>query len=153
MISPEEKVSEFVRAFGASLDPRLWVVLMKEEIDEFEKELTPDGDKVNLLKEAADVMYVSTMFHLLMETGENLYRFLLSDEEWDDWTLTAIEANNALKKAVMVFGAELLGQAFVRVHESNMSKLDDNGNPIVRKDGKILKGPNYKPPFLDDLVQ
>lgn len=28
------------------------------------------------------------------------------------------------------------------VHRSNMSKLDDNGQPIRRDDGKILKGPN-----------
>ena len=39
-----------------------------------------------------------------------------------------------------------------RVHESNMSKLDDNGKPIYRDDGKVLKGPNYTPPNLEDLV-
>ena len=38
------------------------------------------------------------------------------------------------------------------VHQSNMSKLDDEGNPIYREDGKVLKGPNYKPPDLSDLV-
>ena len=43
-------------------------------------------------------------------------------------------------------------EALSRVHESNMSKLDDNKQPIRREDGKVLKGPNYKPPFLDDLV-
>ena len=39
-----------------------------------------------------------------------------------------------------------------RVHASNMSKLDDNGEPIYREDGKILKGPNYFLPNLIDLV-
>lgn len=39
-----------------------------------------------------------------------------------------------------------------RVHASNMSKLDNEGNPIYRKDGKILKGPNYFEPNLTDLV-
>ena len=38
------------------------------------------------------------------------------------------------------------------VHKSNMSKLDEDGKPIYREDGKVLKGPNYKPPYLDDLV-
>ena len=38
------------------------------------------------------------------------------------------------------------------VHQSNMSKLDEDGNPIYREDGKVLKGPNYKPPDLSDLV-
>ena len=44
-----------------------------------------------------------------------------------------------------------LDEALNRVHESNMSKLDDDGNPIYREDGKVLKGPNYKPPDLSDL--
>ena len=42
--------------------------------------------------------------------------------------------------------------ALNRVHQSNMSKLDENKRPIRRDDGKILKGPNYKPPYLTDLV-
>ena len=45
-----------------------------------------------------------------------------------------------------------LDEAMHRVHESNMSKLDKDGNPIYREDGKVLKGPNYKPPNLFDLV-
>ena len=45
-----------------------------------------------------------------------------------------------------------LDEALNRVHESNMSKLDEDGHPIYREDGKVLKGPNYKPPNLDDLV-
>ena len=44
-----------------------------------------------------------------------------------------------------------LDEALNRVHESNLSKLDDDGNPIYRDDGKVLKGPNYKPPDLSDL--
>ena len=45
-----------------------------------------------------------------------------------------------------------LDEAMDRVHKSNMSKLDDNGQPIYRQDGKVLKGPNYKPPNLTDLL-
>ena len=44
-----------------------------------------------------------------------------------------------------------LDEALNRVHESNMSKLDEDGKPIYREDGKVLKGPNYKPPNLSDL--
>ena len=43
-------------------------------------------------------------------------------------------------------------QALRRVHRSNMSKLGDDGKPIYREDGKVLKGPNYQPPNLTDLV-
>ena len=44
-----------------------------------------------------------------------------------------------------------LDEALNRVHLSNMSKLDEDGKPILREDGKGLKGPNYKPPDLSDL--
>jgi predicted HAD superfamily Cof-like phosphohydrolase len=44
-----------------------------------------------------------------------------------------------------------LDTAMRRVFESNMSKLVD-GKPLRRSDGKVLKGPNYQPPILDDLV-
>ena len=45
-----------------------------------------------------------------------------------------------------------LDEAMDGVHKSNMSKLDDNGQPIFREDGKVLKSPNYQPPTLTDLV-
>jgi predicted HAD superfamily Cof-like phosphohydrolase len=47
---------------------------------------------------------------------------------------------------------EQLIEAFKRVHESNMSKLGEDGKPLYREDGKVLKGPNYKPPELGDLI-
>jgi predicted HAD superfamily Cof-like phosphohydrolase len=45
-----------------------------------------------------------------------------------------------------------LDETMRRVLDSNLSKLDDNGRPIRNEHGKVLKGPNYKPPVLDDLV-
>ena len=45
-----------------------------------------------------------------------------------------------------------LETAMCRVFRSNMSKLDENGKPMYREDGKVLKGPNYQPPDLSDLV-
>jgi len=51
--------------------------------------------------------------------------------------------------------AETLGlplqEAFNRVHASNMSKLGDDGKPVYRADGKVLKGVNYVPPNMEDL--
>jgi len=46
----------------------------------------------------------------------------------------------------------IIAETFRRVHASNMSKLGDDGLPVRREDGKVLKGPNYKPPYLMDLV-
>lgn len=61
---------------------------------------------------------------------------------------------------VVIFGGivehgfdSIIEDAFRLTHESNMSKLDDNGNPILREDGKIIKGPNYKKPDLSVLFK
>ena len=45
-----------------------------------------------------------------------------------------------------------LDEALNRVHKSNMSKLDEDGKPTYREDGKVLKSKNYQPPTLTDLV-
>lgn len=42
-----------------------------------------------------------------------------------------------------------LERCFREVHRSNMSKLGEDGKPIYREDGKILKGPNFQLPRLD----
>ena len=43
-------------------------------------------------------------------------------------------------------------EVFNEIHDSNMSKLDDEGKPIYRDDGKVLKSKNYQAPYLNDLV-
>ena len=45
-----------------------------------------------------------------------------------------------------------IDEVFEEVHRSNMSKLVD-GKPSYREDGKVLKGPNYKPPQLDHIFK
>ena len=45
-----------------------------------------------------------------------------------------------------------LDKAMTLVFESNLSKLDEQGKPIYREDGKVLKGPNYQPPNLADCL-
>lgn len=76
----------------------------------------------------------------------------------------ALEDNNIVEVAdalgdilYVVYGmADVYGididAVFAEIHESNMSKLDDNGIPIFREDGKILKGPNFKKPDLTKIV-
>ena len=45
-----------------------------------------------------------------------------------------------------------LDDCFAEVHRSNMSKLDDESQPIYREDGKVLKVPNYIPPDLGQII-
>ena len=50
--------------------------------------------------------------------------------------------------AAVTWGIDLTG-IWDAIHESNMTKTPGNNRP----DGKVLKGPNYKPPFLKEALQ
>ena len=41
---------------------------------------------------------------------------------------------------------------FDEIQRSNMSKLDEKGQPIYREDGKVMKGPNYFKPDFSKLL-
>jgi len=41
---------------------------------------------------------------------------------------------------------------FNEIQRSNMSKLDTNGKPIYREDGKVLKGSNYCKPKIKEIL-
>ena len=45
-----------------------------------------------------------------------------------------------------------LDECFDEVHRSNMSKLGEDGKPIYREDGKVLKGPDYFTPDLESIL-
>lgn len=96
----------------------------------------------------------------MKDTQKDLLRLVLVKEEYAE-VLSATEAEDLLKELAdlvyvtygyaATFGWDL-DEAVRRVHASNMSKLDDKGEPIYREDGKVLKGPNYQEPDLTDLV-
>lgn len=84
-------------------------------------------------------------------------RYELIAEELDEFAQAI--ANNDLEDVAdalsdllyVVYGAGHafginLDLTFNIVHDSNMSKLGEDGKPIYREDGKIMKGPNYTPP-------
>jgi predicted HAD superfamily Cof-like phosphohydrolase len=43
-------------------------------------------------------------------------------------------------------------QVFDEIHRSNMSKLGEDGKPLYREDGKIMKGPGYFKPDIQSLL-
>jgi hypothetical protein len=143
-------VTEFIRVFKASLDPRLWIKLIKEEVQEYQIAILND-DREEMLKEISDVIYVKAGFMSVL--GGGITEGILQDEEVEDWTAVLEKSVAAFLQAKTIFGEEVLFEAFKRVHASNMSKLDDDGKPIFRDDGKVMKGPNYKKPYLTDLLE
>ena len=46
-----------------------------------------------------------------------------------------------------------ISEVFDEIQRSNMSKLGENGKPIYREDGKVLKGPNYSQPNLEKILK
>jgi predicted HAD superfamily Cof-like phosphohydrolase len=47
----------------------------------------------------------------------------------------------------------IIEDVFNEIHSSNMSKLGEDGKPIYREDGKILKGPGYFRPKLSKFIE
>jgi len=90
-------------------------------------------------------------------------RIDLIQEELDELALgidnnDIVEVADALTDLLYVvygaghaFGIDL-DECFTEVHESNMSKLGEDGRPIYREDGKVLKGPNYFVPNLEEIL-
>lgn len=97
----------------------------------------------------------------MKDTRQDLLRLMLVKEEYAE-LISATDEENLIKELAdlvyvtygyaATFGWNL-DEAVRRVHASNMSKLDEEGEPIFRADGKVLKGPNYKEPYLEDLKQ
>ena len=44
-------------------------------------------------------------------------------------------------------------EVFKEIQRSNMSKLGEDGEPIYREDGKVLKGPNYFKPNIKEILE
>ena len=141
-------VAEFIRTFKASLDLRLWVKLMREELKEFNESVY---DSESALKEIADLLYVRTGFILVL--GGGIGEGVITEEEEQEWKDLLYLISDAFVLAEEQFSTATIWEAFKRVHISNMSKLGDDGKPILREDGKIMKGPNYKEPDLTDLMK
>ena len=142
----EECLEEFIITFKASLDPRLWVTLTREELKELQDEKV---GTVEHLKEVADLLYVLEGFRLV---APNYLDLLVDDEELESIDTLLEEVDKELGSADGFYGHNTVYDAFLMVHDSNMSKLDEDGKPIFREDGKVLKGPDYRAPDLSYLL-
>ena len=49
------------------------------------------------------------------------------------------------------FGIDL-DKCYAEVHRSNMTKLDEDGKPLFREDGKVMKSSSYEPPNLSKII-
>ena len=144
----------------------LYVDLIEEEHEEWIEEFyAGEPHYYKELKELTDLLYVTIgLMHIMQYKLRKAIKF----EPQDDYcaSITDLVADIAMgdktkatlgKLVYAIFGyADTQNwnvvEAFKRVHTSNLSKLDDEGKPIRREDGKVTKGPNYQPPDLRDLT-
>lgn len=132
-ISRESKLIDFHKAFGHPIDEVMTVdnlELRRSLITEEYQELMEEISSISLDLARGRKPPVERKANLLKELCDLQY---------------------VISGLAVAFGLPLQ-PAFNRVHASNMSKLDADGNPIYREDGKVMKGPNYRPPNLEDLV-
>jgi predicted HAD superfamily Cof-like phosphohydrolase len=54
--------------------------------------------------------------------------------------------------SAVTYGIDL-DAVLAEVHRSNMSKLDADGRPLLREDGKVLKSASYTPPNIADILR
>ena len=76
----------------------------------------------------------------------------------DDGTRDVVGAADALGDLVyVIYGMANetdipLPEVIAEIHRANLSKLDADGRPIYREDGKVLKGPAYRPPDVAGVL-
>ncbi|AEM69440.1 hypothetical protein Murru_0386 [Allomuricauda ruestringensis DSM 13258] len=96
---------------------------------------------------------------------KNNLRFNLMDEENREYLEAAnnndlVEVADALGDMLYILCGTILEhgmqykieEVFEEIQRSNMSKLGANGKPIYREDGKVLKGPNYFKPDIQNII-
>ena len=96
---------------------------------------------------------------------KNMLRYKLMREENEEYLEAAndndlVEVADALGDMLYILCGTIIEhglqykieEVFDEIQRSNMSKLGENGEPIYREDGKVLKGPNYFKPNIEGIL-
>tara|TARA_A100001011_G_scaffold400632_1_gene516987 strand:- start:4651 stop:5052 length:402 start_codon:yes stop_codon:yes gene_type:complete len=124
---PIKAVTEFHNAFGLSV------------------ELKPKADLPSAITELR--------YNLMKEENEEYLEAVKSND--------LIEIGDALGDMLYILCGTIISHGFQdkiealfdEIQRSNMSKLGDDGKPIYREDGKVLKGPNYFKPDIEKILK
>ncbi len=102
----------------------------------------------------------------LLSPSKIMLRYNLMKEENEEYLEAAnngdlVEVADALGDMLYILCGTIIEHGmqdkiedvFNEIQRSNMSKLDENGKPIYREDGKVLKGPNYFKPDIASILK
>ena len=122
-------------------------------------------DAVKEFNEAFKIKYSKNQKADLDESTIKL-RYRLMQEENDEYLEAArkkdlVEIADALGDKLYILCGTILAhglqdkivEVFDEIQRSNMSKLSLDGTPVIREDGKILKGPNYFKPNIKSILE
>lgn len=125
------------------------------------------NDKINSVKEFHKVFNLDFLEVPKANIGheKNKLRFNLMKEENEEYLNAAnnndlIEVADALGDMLYILCGTIIehgfqykiDEIFDEIQNSNMSKLGNDGKPIYREDGKVLKGPNYFKPNIEKIL-
>jgi predicted HAD superfamily Cof-like phosphohydrolase len=94
----------------------------------------------------------------LNELDDGIEKMLEAEGSEDELDALTEIADALADLTYVVYGAALtfgipIDAVIAEVHRSNMSKLGADGKPVLRDDGKIMKGPNYTPPDVRSIIK
>lgn len=122
-----EAVRLFHEAFGLGVNPRPTVSLSKETLTLRYKLMEEENEEYYEAAKEGDLVEVADAL------GDMLY---------------------ILCGTILEHGMQhKIEEVFEEIQRSNMSKLGENGKPIYREDGKVLKGPNYFKPDISKILE
>ncbi len=124
--------------------------------------------QINSVKEFHAAFKIGYSENIIGDLGENknLLRYNLMKEENEEY-LEAVNNNDVVEIAdalgdmlyilcgtIIEHGLQhKIEEVFDEIQRSNMSKLGENGKPIYREDGKVMKGPNYFKPNFEAILK
>ena len=142
----------------------------------------PNMERIRMVGKVKNPEYLKTNFERVREFMEVFGQEVKNKPEWPDGETmelridlieeelgelqnaiidadgTLVDVADALSDLLYVvygaghsFGIDL-DKCFTEVHRSNMSKLGEDGKPIYREDGKVLKGKNFTEPNLKEVL-
>lgn len=121
------------------------------------------GQVVNRKPTLVDLELANLRFELMKEENEEYMQAVIDKD--------VVEVADALGDQLYILIGTILSHGmqdvivdvFNEIHRSNMSKLDENGNPIIngqngvlditRELGKVLKSPRYSKPNFDKILK
>lgn len=124
--------------------------------------------KIKSVEEFHDIFQIGNRYEPTgtVSPEEAMLRFNLLKEENEEYLEACkngdvVEIADALGDLLYItFGTILrhglqhkIEEVFDEIHRSNMSKLDESGNPIFREDGKVMKSGNYFRPDIKAILE